>query len=158
MVQLCRLIVNMALPTSQPMEFPNASLAPKAQHSSRVRYRTDSPWRTWGRAPGIRLPQITKALKARVSSMCSFPIPDALVTLQTERALNLASRIEHAPHLSPLPASRARQNGAAHRVRAVETSCCCARLPGPSSTSTPRMNFLIERLLDLASPFAKGRG
>ena len=148
MVQLCRLIVNMALSTSRPMEFPNASLAPKAQHSSRA----------WGRAPGIRLPQITKALKARVSSMCSFPIPDALVTLQTERALNLPSRIEHAPHLSPLPASRARQNGAAHRVRTVETSFCCARLPGPSSTSTPRMNFLIERLLDLASPFTKGRG
>ena len=148
MVQLCRLIVNMTLSTSRPMEFPNASLAPKAQHSSR----------TSGRVPGIRLPQITKALKARVSSMCSFPIPDALVTLQTERALNLASRIEHALHLSPLPASRARQNGAAHRVRTVETSCCCARLPGPSSTSTPRMNFLIERLLDLTSPFAKGRG
>src|SRR5262245_12693014 len=80
-----------------------------------------------GSAPGIRLHPITKALKAWVSSVCSFPIPDAMVILQTERALNLAPRIEHAPHLSPLPASGARQNGAADRVHTVEASCCCVR-------------------------------
>jgi hypothetical protein len=74
----------------------------------------------WGIAPGIRLPTDNQSPKARVSSMCSFPIPYALVTLQTERALNLASRIEHAPHLNPLPASGARRNGAAYRVHTVE--------------------------------------
>src|SRR5438094_7170718 len=53
--------------------------------------RLHSPWRTWGSALGFVEPQTTSALKARVSRVCSFPIPYALVTLQTERALDFAS-------------------------------------------------------------------
>src|SRR5437773_10671709 len=85
--------------------------------------RTDSPWRTWGIAPGSDYPQDNQALKARMSSVCSFPIPYALVTLQTERALNLASRIEHAPHLNPLPVSGARRDGIADVPS--KNWCCC---------------------------------
>ena len=33
-----------------------------------VRHRTDSPWRTWGSVPGIRLPADYQALKARFTS------------------------------------------------------------------------------------------
>src|SRR4029453_999557 len=109
-----------------------------------------------GNAPGTRLPSDNQALKARVSSVCSFPIPYALVTLQTERALNLASRIEHAPHLNPLSASGARRNGAAYRVQTVEKlallRACQARGARRHKLSQ------IERLLDFASPFPKGRG
>src|SRR4029077_2232225 len=96
--------------------------------------------------------------EARVSSVCNFPIPYALVTLQTERALNLASRIEHAPHLNPLPASGARQNGAAHRVRAVEKSCCFVPAKPEEHIGNSHKLSQIERLLDFASPFSKGRG
>ena len=32
-------------------------LAPKARNSTRVRHRTDSPWRTWGSAPGFMGPK-----------------------------------------------------------------------------------------------------
>jgi hypothetical protein len=45
-------------------------LAPKAQHSALVRHRTDSPWRTWGRALGfVEPPKTTSALKARFTSV-----------------------------------------------------------------------------------------
>ena len=40
-------------------------LAPKAQRPAPVRHRTDSPWRTWGNAPGIRGIPKEQALKAR---------------------------------------------------------------------------------------------
>jgi hypothetical protein len=40
-------------------------LAPRAQHSARVRHRTDSTWGTWGSAPGSHVIQKTSALKAR---------------------------------------------------------------------------------------------
>jgi len=107
-----------------------------------VRHRTDSPWRTWGSAPGTRLPTDNQALKARVSSVRSFPFPYALVTLQTERALNLASRIEQAPS----PQSSPRKRGEAEWCRVSRTYCRKTRvascLPSPRSTSATRINYL----------------
>jgi len=69
-------------------------------------------------------------------------VPYALVTLQTERALNLASRIKHAPHLNPLPASGARRNDAAYRVHTLEKTPVASCLPSPRSTSATRTNYL----------------
>ncbi len=105
--------------------------------------RLHSPWRTLGqRAPGIRLPTDKQALKAWVSSACSFPIPYALVTLQTERALDFASRIEHAP--SPQSSPRKRGEAEWCRVsrtyrRKIRVAWC---LPSLRSTSPTRINYL----------------
>lgn len=44
-----------------------------------------------GNAPGIWNTPDNQALKARVSLVSGFPIPYALVTLQTKRALDFAS-------------------------------------------------------------------
>ena len=92
--------------------------------------------------PGIRLPPDNQALKVRVSSVCSFPIPYALVTLQTELALNLASRIEHAPS----PQSSPRKRGEAEWCRVLRTyrrkTRVASCLPSPRSTSATRINYL----------------
>jgi hypothetical protein len=82
--------------------------------------------------------------EARGSSVCSFRIPYALVTLQTGRALNFASRIEHAPS----PQSSPRKRGEAERCRVSLTSveklvllrACQAR----RSTSATRINYLKQ--------------
>ena len=123
-----------------------------------VRHRTDSPWRTRGkRASGIRLPADNQALKAQVSSVCSFPIPDALVTLQTERALDFASRIEHAPS----PQSSPRKRGEAEWCRVSRTYRRKTRvarcLPSPRSTSATRINYLkLNACFTSPLPLPKG--
>jgi hypothetical protein len=110
----------------------------------------------WGNAPGIRLPPDNQALKARVSSVCRFPIPYAPVTLQTERALNLASRIEHAPS----PQSSPRKRGEAERIAYVpsKNSCCFVPVKPEKHIGNSHKLSQTERALDFASPFPKGRG
>src|SRR5206468_12229616 len=52
---------------ARPESFRDTYLAPKARSLMLVRHRTDSPWRTWGSAPGIRLSPDNQALKARLN-------------------------------------------------------------------------------------------
>jgi hypothetical protein len=99
------------------------------------------------------------ALKARASSVCIFRIPYALVTLQTERALNLASRIEHAPS----PQSSPRKRGEAEWCPRIaytpsKNSCCFVPAKPEEHIGNSHKLSQIERLLDFSSPFPKGRG
>jgi hypothetical protein len=46
-----------AIPISFEPKQERICLALRAQHSAPVRHKTDSPWRTWGSAPGFVEPQ-----------------------------------------------------------------------------------------------------
>jgi len=100
-----------------------------------------------------------QALKAPVSSVCSFPIPYALVTLQTEHALDFASRIEHAP-LTSILSPQAGRGGMVPRIAYIPSKNSCCFVPAKPEEHIGNSHKLsqIERLLDFASPFSKGRG
>ena len=106
-------------------------LAPKARSQTTLGHRPRN----------LDRPKITKRSKPRMISVCSFPIPYAPVTLQTERALNLAPRIEH----TPSPQSSPRKRGEAEWCRVSRTyrrkTRVASCLPSPRSTSATRINY-----------------